>query len=123
MRRDIEDPRTTSSPLDYRGFFGALATARGAKEILAISFISSFGIGCVIGVVRMVYGTFCSCLLLLFSHHGRSSGVSGLLLSMHPGSSLLRMYEMIFFYRFHISLPTDMPEYTTDMSVTTVEAY
>jgi hypothetical protein len=51
MRHD--DETTTSSPsLDYRGFFVALATARGAKEILVISFISSFGIGCVIGVVR-----------------------------------------------------------------------
>jgi hypothetical protein len=90
MRRDIEDPRTTSSLLDYRGFFGALATARGAKEILAISFISSFGIGCVIGVVCTPP---CSCfflllLLLLFSHHYRSNGGSGLLLSMLHGSSV-----------------------------------
>jgi hypothetical protein len=57
-------PSETSS-LDYRGFFVALATARGAKEILAISFISSFGVGCVIGVVRSVLVLRCSLITMV----------------------------------------------------------
>jgi hypothetical protein len=42
------------SQLSYRTFFKVFVNAKGSKEILAVSFFMAFGIGCVIGVVRLL---------------------------------------------------------------------